>query len=218
MKFTDYLQNQTDPLRLESSIFEAIEILEIQNLSHFPIVDNNIYLGSLPLEDIYNVDSRKTVHEVNYLWQVFFVREHPSWLELYEIFAKYKATMIPVLNDENQYCGYYIFEDINEQFMQMPLFKEQGIILEIQHSIYKYSLSQVSQIVESNNGKLLGAFVTDIDDEHIKVTLKFTSSKINDTIQTFRRYEYQIVTDHSEDYLIEELKERSNYLEKYLNL
>src|SRR5690606_37257618 len=122
MNFTDFLQNQLDPLMLDSSIFEALEIMEMHNLSHFPIVDNNVYLGSLPLEDIYDLDNRKTVHDVNYLWQSFFVREQPSWLELYEIFSKYKATVIPVLNDENHYCGYYIFEDINQQFMQMPLF------------------------------------------------------------------------------------------------
>lgn len=218
MILNDFLQNQIDPLSPQTSIFEAIEIMEIQNLSHLPIVDNNVYLGSLPLEDIYDLDNRKTIQEVNYLWQPFFVREHPTWLELYETFSKNKATMIPVLNDKNMYCGYYIFEDINDQFMQMPLFKEYGITIELEQSIYKYSLSQIAQIVESNGGKLLGAFVSEMNDEIIRVTLKFTSAHVNDTIQTFRRYEYIIITEHSEDHLFEELKDRSNYLDKYLNL
>ena len=218
MIFTDFLQNQNDPLSLETSLYEAIDVMEMQNLSHFPIVDNNVYLGSLPLEDIYDLDSRKSVQEVNYLWQPFFAREQSSWLELYELFAKNKSTMVPVLNNDNQYCGYYLFEDVNGQFLQMPLFKEHGITLELEHNLHKYSLSQVAQIVESNNGKLLGAFVTEMNEENIRVTLKFTSTHINDTLQTFRRYEYQIITDHSDDYLMEELKDRSNYLDKYLNL
>lgn len=217
MPLSEYLQSQVDPLSVQTSLFEAIDKMEYQNLSHLPIVDNNVYVGSLPLDDIYNIDTRKMVQEVNYLWQPFFVRENPSWLELYEIFSKYKSNMIPVLNIDNHYVGYFIFEDINDQFMKMPLFQEHGITLVIEHTIYKYSLSQVAQIVESNNGKLLGAFVSEMNDDRVRLTLKFSSPNINDTIQTFRRYEYTIITDHSEDQLLEELKDRSNYLEKYLN-
>ena len=94
MPLSEYLQSQVDPLSVQTSLFEAIDKMEYQNLSHLPIVDNNVYVGSLALDDIYNIDTRKMVQEVNYLWQPFFVRENPSWLELYEIFSKYKSNMI----------------------------------------------------------------------------------------------------------------------------
>ena len=41
---------------------------------------------------------------------------------------------------------------------------------------------------------------------------------INEIIQTFRRYNYEIISEHQEDAYIENLKERSDYLDKYLNI
>ncbi len=81
-----------------------------------------------------------------------------------------------------------------------------------------YSMSQITQIVESNNGKLLGLFVSDSDTETIEITIKVTLGVMNDIIQTFRRYNYEIISEHNEDNYINNLKERSDYLDKYLNI
>ena len=79
-------------------------------------------------------------------------------------------------------------------------------------------MSQITQIVESNNGKLLGLFVSDSDFETVQITMKISLGEINDIIQSFRRYNYEIVSEHQEDDYINILKERSEYLEKYLNI
>ena len=42
--------------------------------------------------------------------------------------------------------------------------------------------------------------------------------KENNIIQTFRRYNYEIISEHQEDNYINNLKERSEYLDKYLNI
>ena len=41
---------------------------------------------------------------------------------------------------------------------------------------------------------------------------------MNAIVQTFRRYGYNVVSEHHEDLMQEELKERSQYLDKYLNI
>ena len=79
-------------------------------------------------------------------------------------------------------------------------------------------MGQITQIVESNNGKLLGLFVSEADAENIQVTIKISLGVMNEIIQTFRRYNYEIVSEHFEDNYINTLKERSDYLDKYLNI
>jgi hypothetical protein len=79
-------------------------------------------------------------------------------------------------------------------------------------------MSQITQIVESNNGKLLGLFISDTDVESVQVTMKISLGAMNDIIQTFRRYNYEIISEHQEDNYINNLKERSDYLDKYLNI
>ncbi len=81
-----------------------------------------------------------------------------------------------------------------------------------------YSFSEISQIVESNDAKILGAFISKMDGDVVQVTLKIGDSGLNDVIQTFRRYSYNVISGHEEDTYIENLKERSDYLNKYLNM
>lgn len=79
-------------------------------------------------------------------------------------------------------------------------------------------MSQIAQIVESNNGKLLGLFISNVENENVQVTVKITLGAMNEIIQTFRRYNYEIISEHQEDNYLNALKERSDYLDKYLNI
>jgi hypothetical protein len=103
-------------------------------------------------------------------------------------------------------------------FHETPFIKEAGGIIIVKKALIDYSMSQITQIVESNNGKLLGLFVSDSDTETIEITIKVTLGVMNDIIQTFRRYNYEIISEHNEDNYINNLKERSDYLDKYLNI
>ena len=41
---------------------------------------------------------------------------------------------------------------------------------------------------------------------------------MNAIVQTFRRYNYNIISNHEEDKFLEDLKDRSKYLDRYLNI
>ena len=88
----------------------------------------------------------------------------------------------------------------------------------VEKPIVDYSMSQITQIVESNNGKLLGVFVSEATNDKVQVTIKMTLGAVNEIIQSFRRYNYDIVSEHYEDDYLNNLKERSEYLDKYLNI
>jgi hypothetical protein len=108
--------------------------------------------------------------------------------------------------------------DIVRVFIHTPFFTEPGGILVIAKGIKDYSFSEISQIVESNNTKIIGAFITDIRNDIIQVTLKISATNLNEVIQTFRRYNYTILFGNNDDQFLEDLKERSDYLDKYLNV
>jgi hypothetical protein len=114
--------------------------------------------------------------------------------------------------------GYYELEDIVKFFHETPFLKEQGAVIVVEKNAIDYSMGQITQIVESNNGKLLGLFVSNATADKIQVTIKITLGSMNDIIQTFRRYNYEIVSEHQEDNYINNLRERSDYLDKYLSI
>jgi hypothetical protein len=59
--------------------------------------------------------------------------------------------------------------------------------------------------------------MSESDGNTVEVTVKISTGAINEIIQTFRRYDYEITSEHHEDDYINNLKERSDYLDKYLN-
>lgn len=103
-------------------------------------------------------------------------------------------------------------------FHDTPFLKEEGGIIVVEKEIDKFSMSQVAQIVESNNAKILGLLLSKISGNKIEITIKISQSGLNDIIQSFRRYEYEIISEHQEDSYLNSLKERSDYLDKYLNI
>jgi hypothetical protein len=125
---------------------------------------------------------------------------------------------MPVLNEHNAYLGYYELNDIISLFSETPFFAEPGSILIVEKGIQDYSFSEISQIVESNNGRILGTFVSKIESDVVQITLKIGNTGLNDIIHSFRRYSYNILLGHEQDTYNENLKERSEYLKKYLNI
>lgn len=186
--------------------------------SHIPVGTDTAFLGCIAENDARCFEKDKTLGDYRYAFETFFVREKDSWLSVLEVFAQNRTTLMPVLNDEGHYLGYVELNDVLGVFNEVPFLSEPGGILVVGKGFTDFSFSEISQIVESNEGKLLGVFISKIEQEMAQITLKIASSGMNEIIQSFRRYGYQIVSDHQEDRFQENLKERSDYLEKYLDI
>lgn len=218
MNINDYLSCDFKPIDSQETIELVKDFFIDLNFSHFPIVEEGIYIGNIASDDVETFDNDKRVIDYKYTLEPFFTRSNAVWLEVLEVFAKNHSNLVPVLNEENQYVGYYVVDDIMSFFHQTPFLKESGGIIKIKKGIIDYSMSQISQIVESNNGKLLGMFVSEAENDTIEITLKISMGAINEIVQSFRRYGYEITSEHLEDNYINNLKERSDYLNKYLNM
>jgi len=134
------------------------------------------------------------------------------------LFADNDSNLIPVLDKNLNYVGYYELSDILDAFANSPFIHNESQTLIIDKPKTDYSMSQITQIVETNNGKLLGVYISSENIDNIEVTLRIVSEEINEIIQTFRRYDYNVITQHEDDFYLEELKDRAAYLRKYLDM
>jgi CBS domain containing-hemolysin-like protein len=215
---TDYINNDYRAIDSQETILAAQDFFMDVSFSHFPVLEEGIYIGSLAADDLETFDADKKVGDYKYALEHFFARHNMIWLDVLEIFGKNHTDIVPVLDENNRYIGYSELADIMKFFHETPFIKEAGGIIIVKKALNDYSMSQITQIVESNDGKLLGLFVSDSDTESIEITIKVTLGAINDIIQTFRRYNYEIISEHNEDNYINNLKERADYLDKYLNI
>lgn len=215
---TDYINNDYKAIDSHETVEGVRDFFEEVSFSHFPVVEESVYIGSISSDDIETFDTDKEIAHYRYALEGFFARTNMIWLDVLEVFAKNHANVVPVLDDNNAYVGYYEIPDIIKLFNETPFLKEPGGIIIVEKSIADYSMSQIVQIVESNNGRVLGVFISEATVDTIQVTIKITLGAMNEILQTFRRYNYEIISDHQEDSYLNSLKERSDYLDKYLNM
>jgi len=167
-----------------------------------------------PISQVHQLFNQLTYSHID----LFYVNEHTNWLDVIEAFAKNESNIMPVLDRENRYIGYYELTEILDLFNNTPFLSEPGGILVVEKGLKDYSFSEIAQIVESNNGKLLGAFISEAKDDMVQITIKLNNSNLNEVLQTFRRYSYNVIFGNDDDVFIDTLKDRSDYLDRYLNI
>jgi len=215
---TDFINNDIKALRITDSVADAQDLFADYTFSHFPVLEEGVYIGATRAEDIELEDIEKKMADLRFGFDRFFVRDTALWLDVLEVFAKNETNLLPVLDSNNKYLGYYEITDIITFFHETPFLKETGGIIVVEKGITEYSISQAAQIVESNNGRLLGIFISEANMEKVQLTIKISLGGMSDILQTFRRYNYEIITEHQEDEYLNTLKDRSDYLDKYLNI
>jgi len=217
-KIQEFIITKIAALQASESICEAQNIFLDFDYSHFPILDQNVFIGSIGKEEAEIFPATDSISDHKYSLHRFFVRETMNWFEIFEAFSKNNCTILPVLDANNSYIGFYELDDILHFLNETPFIKESGGILCIEKNTNDFTFSQISQIVESNQAQILGAFISKTTEETTQLTLKITEINFNEIIQTFRRYDYTVLSEHYEDSYLNSLKESSVYLDKYLNI
>jgi len=210
--------NDIPPIEFDSTLGDIQQLFNQLTYSHIPIYNKGTYLGCVSENDVHCFEQDQKVNEIPHIIEGFYTRKDKHWLDILENFVNNQTNILPVLDEENNYCGYFELKDIIQLFNDTPFLNEPGGILVVEKGFQDFSFSEIAQIVESNNAKLFGAFVSEINDNLVHITLKIGIQNLNDVLQTFRRYSYNIITGHEEDSFIANLKERSKYLDKYLNI
>ncbi len=219
MQIKDYITSDVQALKLTSTIGKAKAMFKELVFTHLPIVEANNLYGLIAESDLLSFDDDTVkLENVQYMLHAFFVFEEDNWIEILKQYATNEANILPVLNAEKKYVGYLELVDILHFFNKTPFLQEQGTVLIVSKNKNDYSISEIAQIIESNDAKLLGVFISKIQGNDVELTIKVMSNNINDVIHTFRRYNYGIVLGIKEDAYLNDLKARSAYLQKYLNI
>lgn len=218
MQLQDHILSTIPVFDVTDSLKEAILFFTHSTYSHVAVTEDGLFLGLLGEADLDSFQETIPIEDFRYQLESFFVAPEASWLDLLAVFTRNEANVLPVVDPDGKVLGYYDLNDVVGIFTDMPFLTGQGAILVVTRPLKDYSFSEIAQIVEGNNTRLLGAFITEIRNDMAEVTLKMGDSNINEVIQTFRRYGYQIVSGSVDDQFLDNLRQRSDYLDKYLNV
>ncbi|NJN50006.1 MAG: CBS domain-containing protein, partial [Polaribacter sp.] len=125
-------------------------------------------MGSFSEDEIQTVDNEEdNLLNQYHLMHSFFANENDSILVLLKIFASNNTNILPVLNKDKHYIGYYDLCDVLDIFTSIPFFADESQTLVVKKQEKDFSMSEIAQIVETNGAKLLGCFISKNIDKSI---------------------------------------------------
>ncbi|MFH2141413.1 MAG: CBS domain-containing protein [Bacteroidota bacterium] len=217
----DLISDIVPALKTSDTGTYALHWMEVCRVSHLPIVNNEIFLGLISDNDIYDLNSPEEPlgnHKLSLYTP--YANENQHVYEVIELVARMKLTIIPVLDHKKKYLGSITLHDLLQAFAKITAVEKQGSIIVLEMNINDYSLSEISRIVEENDAKILSLYIASpLESTKLDVTLKINKTDIDSIIQTFLRYNYIIQASFKEEGDLDELyQNRYDLLMRYLNV
>ncbi len=207
------------PLKTSTTGLDALESMHDYSVRHLPIVNNTQLLGVISEDDILDYDEADPLGSYQLSLTKPYAKENDHIFEVLHLMSNFNLTIIPVVDNANDYLGCIAQEDLIMYFAKSFSFSEPGSIIVLEMNERDYSLSEIARIVESENTRVLSTFVTsDPEIGKIYITIKLNRQDVRAIIATFDRYEYVVLATYTEKDFEDSLKERYDLLMAYLNI
>lgn len=215
MFIKDYISKDYPIFDFSDSVKMAAEVAKEFGFTHIFIKKTGIYCGALSLNCL-EESTEDTLGSLEVHFEKFAILEDGNLLDTVKLFHIFNSNIVPVIAVSEEYLGYISCDDIFNEFSKYPLFSENGAILTVQTTSKHYSFTEISKIVETNNAKIYGCYISAIHEDNFWITMKISSENLSSIGETFERYGYAIVHKHYDDEKEELMKDRFGFFQKYL--
>ncbi len=206
-------------LKTSDTGLKALSWMEIFRISHMPIVNNKEFLGLISDTDIYDLnmaDEPIGNHKLSLFSPYVTANQHIY--EVIEIVSRLNLTVVPVL-EKKKFLGLITLNDLIQYFSGLLSVNNPGAIIVLELHQNDYSLSEISQIIESNDSRILSIYTRSPEESmKMEVIIKVNRTDIASIIQTFERFDYNIKASFMDDEELDSLYDnRFESFMRYLN-
>lgn len=208
------------PLNSSDTCSFGLKAMDENNVSHMPVVHERELLGIVTEFDLMNhPDLEDKIGNVKLSLPNAFVSAYQHVFDVMKMITEMKLTLLPVVEQKDLYCGVITLPNLVKYLTQKMSVLNPGGIIILELSDKDYSMAEIAQIIESNEAKILAAFLTNRPDSTLlDIILKVDVSDLNPIIQTFERHNYIIKATFAEKDDLDELKERYDALMNFLSI
>ncbi len=216
----DLITDTIPPLKITDTGVKALQWMDEFKVRHLPVIRNIEFLGLISESDILDLNTpQKPLGKLKLSLKRPFVSQNQHIFDVIKLIASLKITLVPVLSDKQNFLGIITINHLFRNFAKMASITDTGSLIVLELNVNDYSLSEIGQIVESNDAKILSSYITSHSDStKLELTLKVNKTNISDVLQTFNRYNYNVIAFHQQTEYVNDLKHRLDYLKNDITI
>ena len=216
MKLKEIIKNNIPTINQSTTGNMALLIMEEYKSSHLIILSDTEFKGILNQENILDMDDlTKPIRSIINHAKILSLNTNDHICVALKIISEHKISILPVF-EEKKYCGYITIADLVYKIGEPYQLTEIGI-LTIKCTLEDYSLSEISRLIEQNEGKVISSFVKiDTNSKNIFVDIIINKKNLSRIIKSLTRFNWNVVETYDTS-LIDNLDNRFDSFLRYLN-
>ena len=200
---------------------EINAILDSNAIDYYPVIESSKYLGLISRNSLQTQKNNLEFPFSDIIRSDIFIHYDSHIFNILDYFISNECSVLPVLNEHNSFLGCINSESLLNALANTLTYKIPGSVLTLEVSVNDYSMSAISNIIESEKTSIVGLIINDEDpgDNLIEIILKLNNTNIDRVVASLERFEYKIKSYSSgESITNDKLKEHYDALMHYLNV
>lgn len=220
MNARELVNDSFPPLTLADNGLKGLGWMEEFRVEHLPIVDQSKYLGLISEQDILKLTALDQPLETQKLSLIHpFVSANKPVFEVVRSMSKDKLTVIPVLDEHQNYLGLITLSDILKHYSESGIFEDANGVIVIEMDPKQYSMAEIARLIEQEDARIMSSYVTpNARQETIDVTLKINQRELSRILSSFSRHGYNVKEHYHQSDFADDLKSRYDMLMNYLGI
>lgn len=216
----DLITDEIPPLKVTDTVELALDWMEQFKVSHLAVVKNRELIGLVSETDLLDYEHPEEKINVSKLHLMRPVIQHfQHAYDVVRLMSSMNLTLIPVVDENDKYKGCITLKGIVQNLSTMMSVQNPGGVIVLELNQNDYSVTQIGNIIESNDTKILSLHVSShADSTKLEVTIKVNREDLSGILQTFNRYNYSVKATFQHGDFNKGMDDRLNEFLHYLNI
>jgi acetoin utilization protein AcuB len=218
---TRELLSQTLPfLRPQDKVYQALQMMNDNNVTHLPIVEGEKYIGIISEEELLLAENDNSVlADLQQSFSDVSVKEDEHFLKAVQLAADSGLSVVPVVNEENELIGTVAYNELLKFSSEFMSLSEPGGLIVLEMESNQYSFGEISKIVENNDARITQLNTSnDAETGLMQVTIRINKPEVSDIVTAFQRYEYNVKYFFGEELYSNDIRSNYENLMNYLKI
>jgi acetoin utilization protein AcuB len=220
MLVSDLLTDEIPPLKISDTVELALDWMEQFKVSHLAVVKDRELIGIVSEHDLMDYNHpEETLEELKAPLLKPIIHNYQHTYDLLKLMMSFNLTLIPVLDDKELYKGCITLKGLLQNISTMASVQDPGGVIVLEVNQADYSLTQIANIVEGNDSKVLSAHVSSIPEStKMEVTIKVNTEDLSRILQTFYRYNYTVKASFQNSNFESAIKDKLDEFLHFMNI